>query len=153
MFILETESIEKPDKSLKGNEIFFKKCLIITEADSKGFGFKINKELKPKHTICYVDENSAAKRANVVETDVLIEINSKNIRQEKFENIKESIIKASKTGRIELLLISKNGYSWYKQKNKRFSQASKLISSANLKYFTNENKGIFLNISTKHCYC
>ena len=93
--------------------------------------------------ICFVEENSPAQRANVVESDVLIEINKKNIRREKFENVKEIVSNGLKSGKVELLLINMSGYKWFKNKNKRFSEIARFITPGNTDYFSSENKGYF----------
>jgi hypothetical protein len=90
--------------------------------------------------ICYVEENSPAQEANVVEKDILIEINKKNIRKEKFETVKSIVSNALKARKIELLLISMDGYKFFKDKKKNFSNASTFLTSSNTEYFSNENK-------------
>ena len=112
----------------------FKRCTLMTSANYSGFGFKINKELKPKYMICGVEENSPASRANICENDILIEINNKNIRRSKFDKVRLLLSDANKKGSVELLVISMIGYKWYKAKNKRFSQ--KLATTENVEFFS-----------------
>ena len=91
-----------------------------------------------------VERNSPAARANINEKDVLVEINSKNIRQSKFDKVRTLLGEAVKKGRVELLVISMEGYLWFKSKKKKFSQ--KLATADNVEYFSTENnpeKGCF----------
>ncbi len=97
--------------------------------------------MKPKYIICYVEENSPAQEANVVGNDILIKINDKNIRKEKFESVRDIVSNALKAGKIELLLISMDGYKVFKDKKYKFSDTSKFITSSNTEYFS--NKGFF----------
>jgi C-terminal processing protease CtpA/Prc len=121
----------------------FKKCTLVTSPGYNGFGFKINKEFEPKFMICVVEKGSPASRANIGEKDVLVEINNKNIRRSKFDKVKELLSRAVGDGKVELLVISMEGYLWFKAKNKRFS--SKLTTIDNVEFFSSLNvaeKGI-----------
>ena len=44
------------------------------------------------------------------------------------------ISEASKAGKVEILVISMDGYLWFKNKKKKFS--SKLTTSENVEYFS-----------------
>lgn len=116
-------------RSLSSLKPKFKKCTVILTPNFKGFGFKINRDLKPKYKICDVDKNSPAERANIQPNDVLIEINNKNIRRSKFEKVRNMLIDAVGVGRVDLLLISMEGYLWFKKKNKRFSKILATLDS------------------------
>ena len=121
----------------------FKRCLVIlpplpaaSEEDSssapvKGYGFTLNSKVKPKYMIFSVDPQSVSYAANLRATDVIVEIDKKNIRRLKFDQVKQMIIDSQKNRRqVEILAISKEGYMYYKERRKRFS-SRKLVTTEN----------------------
>jgi C-terminal processing protease CtpA/Prc len=116
----------------------FKRCTVIAISNFKGFGFTINSQVKPKYMIHDVDKNSPAEFAGLRQNDVIIEINNKNIRRTSFEKVRMMLSDAYIVGKVEVLVISKEGYTWFKQKKKRFSNSSKLTKENNVEVFSNE---------------
>ena len=84
-----------------------------------------------------VDKNSPAEFAGLRQNDVIIEINNKNIRRTNFEKVRMMLSDAYIVGKVEVLVISKDGYAWFKQKKKRFSNATKLTNENNVELFSN----------------
>lgn len=113
----------------------FKRCTVVATPNFKGFGFTINSQVKPKYMIYEVDKNSPAEFAGLRKNDVLIEINNKNIRRTSFEKVRVLLSQAYLTNKVELLVISKEGYAWFKSRKKRFS--SKLTTENNVELFSN----------------
>ena len=115
----------------------FKRCTVIAISNFKGFGFTINSQMKPKYMIHDVDKNSPAEFAGLRQNDVIIEINNKNIRRTSFEKIRMMLSEAYSVGKVEVLVISKEGYTWFKQRKKRFSNTTKLTNENNVELFSN----------------
>ena len=83
-----------------------------------------------------IDTKSPAYKANLRETDVIVQIDKKNIRRLKFDKVKEMLSESLKKGQVEILAINKEGYMYYKNKKKRFS-SNKLVTAANTEpYYT-----------------
>jgi len=129
----------------------FKRCLVVLpqQSDStslphpqaKGYGFTLNSKVKPKYMIFSVDPASPAYAANLRATDVIVEINKKNIRRLKFDQVKQMIIDSQKERKVEILAISKEGYMYYKERRKRFS-SRKLVTLDNTEPYSSLNGGI-----------
>lgn len=96
----------------------------------EGFGFTLNSKIKQKYTIFTVDPDSPAYAANLRPTDVIVEINKKNIRRLKFEKVKNMLSESKNNGQVEILAISKEGYLFFKNKKKKFS-SRKLVTTDN----------------------
>lgn len=112
----------------------FKRCDVQILPDFKGFGFAINSKIKPKFMIYSVDQNSPAYKANLRETDVIVQIDGKNIRKLKFDKVKQLLSDSQKKGRVEILAIDKEGYKYYKERKKKFS-SKKLVTEDNTEPF------------------
>ncbi|RNA05783.1 Na(+) H(+) exchange regulatory cofactor NHE-RF2-like [Brachionus plicatilis] len=109
----------------------FKRCVVqLIPEYSEGFGFTLNSKLKPKYTIFSVDPDSPAYAANLRPTDVIVEINKKNIRRLKFDKVKGMLSESKANGQVEILAISKEGYLFFKNKKKKFS-SRKLVTMDN----------------------
>ena len=63
-------------------------------------------------------------------TDVIVEIDKKNIRRLKFDKVKQLLSESQKKGQVEILAINKEGYLYYKERRKRFS-STKLVRPDN----------------------
>ena len=87
-----------------------------------------------------VDKNSPAEFAGLRQNDVIIEINNKNIRRTSFEKVRMMLSDAYIVGKVEVLVISKEGYTWFKQKKKRFSNSTKLTNENNVELFSNVDR-------------
>jgi C-terminal processing protease CtpA/Prc len=81
-----------------------------------------------------VDQNSPAYKANLRETDVIVQIDGKNIRKLKFDKVKQLLSDSQKKGRVEILAIDKEGYKYYKERKKKFS-SKKLVTEDNTEPF------------------
>ncbi len=93
-----------------------------------GFGLVLpQRNVKPKHSILGVEENSPAWLANIRKLDVIIEINGENVRRIDYAGLIKRIENCAANRRMELLVISKEGYNYYKNRNKKFS-SKKLVS-------------------------
>lgn len=99
----------------------------------------IKKDVKPKHSIVDVDQNSAAYRANVRKYDVIVEVNGKNIRKFSYFKLKNIFESCAMSRRMELLVIEREGYYFYKQKNKNFSN-KELVTEKNTERFSSMAK-------------
>ena len=109
----------------------FKRCVVqLIPEYPEGFGFTLNSKIKPKYTIFSVDPDSPAYAANLRPTDVIVEINKKNIRRLKFEKVKNMLSESKNNGQVEILAISKEGYLFFKNKKKKFS-SRKLVTTDN----------------------
>jgi hypothetical protein len=84
-----------------------------------------------------VDANSPAEMAGLEKMDVLIEVNGKNIRRSSFDKVRFYLSQSYLTGKVEILVISKVGYLWFKERKKRFS--SKLANDSNVELYSNAN--------------
>lgn len=114
----------------------FKRCNVQLLPDFNGYGFAINSKIKPKFMIYSVDQNSPAYKANLRETDVIVQIDNKNIRKIKFDKVKQILSESQKKGQVEILAIDQEGYKYYKDRKKRFS-SKKLVTADNTEpYFT-----------------
>jgi predicted metalloprotease with PDZ domain len=141
----------------------FKRCLVVLpqQSDSsssslphpqaKGYGFTLNSKVKPKYMIFSVDPVSPAYAANLRATDVIVEINKKNIRRLKFDQVKQMIIDSQKERKVEILAISKEGYMYYKERRKRFS-SRKLVTLDNTEPYSSLNGGISA-FNVANCKC
>lgn len=116
---------------------FFKRCTVELSEGEKSFGFKLFTDpiVKPKHMIFAVDPRSAAFSANLRETDVVLEINDKNVRRLKKASVNKMIRKSLEKGRIEVLAIENTGYNHFKKRNKRVSSKN-LQHSSTLNFFS-----------------
>lgn len=114
----------------------FKRCNLELIEGFKGFGFTINSKMKPKLTVFEVEPGSPAALAGIKKFDVLVEINKKNVRRTAFEKVRMMLQEASKKGDVELLVISEEGYKWFKAKKKRFSKANKLTNENNVELYS-----------------
>jgi C-terminal processing protease CtpA/Prc len=119
------------------NEPKFKRCRIELDPSFDGFGFGLNPRLKPKYTVFRVDPSSPAYAANLRATDVIVEVDSKNIRRFKFEKVTQLLKDAQKKGFVEVLVISRDGYAYLKKKNEKFSNP-KLVTSQNVEYYPDQ---------------
>jgi C-terminal processing protease CtpA/Prc len=99
--------------------------------DYRGYGFTLNTKSKPKYMIFQIDQSSPAYMANLNESDVIVEINKQNIRKLKFPKVKQMLMDSQKNNSVEILAISKEGYMYYKNRNKRFSDR-KLVTKDNV---------------------
>ena len=61
---LQSTSLSKPK---------FKRCNVQILPDFKGYGFTLNSKVKPKYSIYTIDSNSPAYKANLRETDVIVQ--------------------------------------------------------------------------------
>ena len=121
----------------------FKRCMVVLPTETshlqaKGYGFTLNSKVKPKYMIFSVDPASPSYAANLRATDVIVEINKKNIRRLKFDQVKQMIIDSQKDKRVEILAISKEGYLYYKERRKRFS-SRKLVTADNTEPYSSLN--------------
>ncbi len=82
-----------------------------------------------------IDDKSPAYKANLRETDVIVQIDKKNIRRLKFDKVKEMLSESVKRRQVEILAINKEGYLYYKNKKKRFS-SNKLVTNENTEPFS-----------------
>jgi len=112
----------------------FKRCNVMLLPDYKGYGFTLNSKIKPKYSIYTIDPNSPAYKANLRETDVIVQIDKKNIRRQKFDKIKQLLSESQKKGGVEILAIDREGYMYYKNRKKRFS-SNKLVTVENTEPF------------------
>ncbi len=111
------------------NQSQFKLCKIELPPAVFGFGLILpQRNVKPKHTILSVEENSPAWRANVRKLDVIIEINGENIRKLDYSALIKKIENCAMNKRMDMLVISKEGYNYHKNRNKKFS-SKKLVNS------------------------
>jgi hypothetical protein len=115
----------------------FKRITINASPNYQGFGFTINSQVKPKYMIFDVDVGSPSEMAGLEKMDVLIEVNGKNIRRSSFEKVRYYLSQSYLTGKVEILVISKDGYLWFKERKKRFS--SKLANDSNVELYSNSN--------------
>ena len=122
----------------RDNKPKFKRCNVQLLEGSKSYGFTLNSKVKPKYMIFSVDPNSPAYAANLRTTDVIVEIDGKNIRRLKFDQVKQLIVNSQKNGKVEILAISKEGYMYYKEKRKRFS-SRKLVTLDNTEPYSSIN--------------
>lgn len=114
----------------------FKRCNLELIEGFKGFGFTINSKMTPKLTIFDVEPGSPAQLAGIKKNDVLVEVNKKNVRRTAFEKVRMMMQEASKKGEVELLVISEEGYRWFKAKKKRFSKANKFTNENNVELYS-----------------
>lgn len=108
----------------------FKRCIVQLIPEFKGYGFTLNSKVKPKYMIFTVDPDSPSYAANLRATDVIVEIDKKNIRRMKFDKVRQLLSETQKNGQVEILAISKEGYMFFKNKKKRFS-STKLVTLDN----------------------
>lgn len=108
----------------------FKRCFLKLLPNFDGFGLTVSPNLKPKFSIYEVELNSPAYRASLRKNDVIIEIDGVNIRQYKFDDFFSRMQTCAAKQYIEILAISPNGYSYYKDRNKKFS-SRKLVTDDN----------------------
>ena len=113
----------------------FKRCNVQLLPEYSGYGFTLNSKSKPKYSIFSVDPLSPAYAANLRTTDVIVEINRKNIRRLKFDKVKQMLSESHKDGHVEILAIDKAGYLYYKERRKRFS-STKLVRDDNTEPFS-----------------
>lgn len=113
----------------------FKRCVVQLLPDFKGYGFTLNSKVKPKYCIYTIDSNSPAYKANLRETDVIVQIDKKNIRRQKFDKVKALLSDSQKKGHVEILAIDREGYMYYKNRKKRFS-SNKLVTLENVEGFS-----------------
>ncbi len=85
----------------------FKSCNVVLLPDFQGYGFTLNSKIKPKYTIYTIDPNSPAYKANLRESDVIVQIDKKNIRRQKFDKIKQMLSDSKKKGGVEILAIDR----------------------------------------------
>jgi C-terminal processing protease CtpA/Prc len=112
----------------------FKRCNVQILPDFKGYGFAINSKIKPKFMIYTVDPQSPAYKANLRESDVIVQIDNKNIRKMSFDKVKKLLSDSQKKGQVEILAIDNEGYKYYKERKKRFSN-KKLVTAENTEIF------------------
>lgn len=117
------------------NDIKFKRCKVQLEYDYNGYGFYISPKIEPKFMLNKVEPESPAYKANLRNTDVIVEIDGKNIRQMSFDKLKQIIEETKNKGFVEVLAISLIGYTYYKEKKKKFSDKN-LVSKENTEYFS-----------------
>lgn len=93
---------------------------------------------KPKFMVFSVDPNSAAHKANLSTTDVVITMDGINIRRFKMKKVNRMLGDAIKRGQIELLVINIEGYMHYKKSKSKtlFSEWSRLVSDDNTDEFS-----------------
>lgn len=113
----------------------FKRCKVQLLPDFKGYGFTLNSKMKPKYSIYTIDPNSPAYKANLRETDVIVQIDNKNIRHQNYETVVQFLNVFHKRGQMEILCIDLEGYKFYKNRNKRFS-SNNLVTSENTEHFS-----------------
>lgn len=118
----------------------FKRCdLYLDDAGddvTAKFGFTLNSKTTPKYMIFRVDHGSPAHSASIEERDVLIEVDGVNIRRVKHSKVVQMLGEAQRTrGKVQVLVISPEGYMYHKLRSKRFSDKS-LATSANTTNFT-----------------
>lgn len=113
----------------------FKRCVVQLLPDFKGYGFTLNSKVKPKYSIYTIDSSSPAYKANLRETDVIVQIDKKNIRRQKFDKVKTLLSDSQKKGHVEILAIDREGYMYYKNRKKRFS-SNKLVTLENVEGFS-----------------
>jgi len=114
----------------------FKRCTIKLQPTDPNFGFTLNSKIKPKYMIFNVENDSPASKANLRTSDVIVEINKENIRRFKFDKVKKILSDARNVEprQVEILVISKEGYLYYKNKKKRFSSKN-LVTTDNTEIF------------------
>jgi hypothetical protein len=112
----------------------FKRCNVQLLPDFNGYGFSLNSKLKPKYMIYSIDTNSPAYKANLRQSDVIVQIDKKNIRRLRFDKVKQMLSDSQKKGQVEILAIDREGYMFYKNRKKRFS-SNKLVTSDNTEPF------------------
>jgi hypothetical protein len=121
----------------------FKRLRIDRSPTFAGFGFKINKKIKPKYTAYDVANSSPAAWAGLTKMDVLIEINGKNIRRLSFETVCYFLTEAyNEHGGVTLLVISQEGYLWYKKRGKKFSRNLAIGNTIDIQPISNVNVAI-----------
>jgi C-terminal processing protease CtpA/Prc len=120
----------------------FKRCVIRKSPDFNGYGFTLNLKAKPKFIVYSVDSKSPAYASGLRETDIIVEIDGKNIRKQKFEKVRQTIKDTATKGEVELLVIDREGYLFYKKKKKNFS-SKKLIS------FIKSENDLSINVQNK----
>lgn len=127
---LKPRSKESPSSpSISSSKAHFKRCFVHFIRDFEGFGFVLNSKVKPKYSIVEIDSSSPAFKANLRADDVIIELNGLNIRHMEFAKVKELLNDSYEKGQVEILAVSKDHYTYYKNKKKNFSN-SQFISAA-----------------------
>ena len=91
--------------------------------------------MKPKYSIYTIDTSSPAYKANLRETDVIVQIDKRNIRRQKFDKVKGLLSESQQRGQVEILAIDREGYMYYKNRKKRFS-SNKLVTAENVEGFS-----------------
>ena len=95
----------------------------------------MNSQVKPKYSIYTIDTSSPAYKANLRETDVIVQIDKRNIRRQKFDKVKGLLSESQQRGQVEILAIDREGYMYYKNRKKRFS-SNKLVTPENVEGFS-----------------
>ncbi len=113
----------------------FKRCKVQLEYDYNGYGFYISHKTEPKFMINEVEPESPAYKANLRQTDVIVEIDGINIRQMSFDKLKKILDNTKNKGFVEVLAISLIGYTYYKERKKKFSDKN-LVTKENTEYFS-----------------
>ncbi|RNA05782.1 Na(+) H(+) exchange regulatory cofactor NHE-RF1 [Brachionus plicatilis] len=130
-----TNSVKNDDDENK----IFKRCVVSLNPEyPEGFGFTLNSEIEPKFTIFTVETDSPAYAANLRASDVIVEIDKKNIRRSEFEKVKSMILQSKKNGSVEILAISKQAYLKLKSDGKKLSQ--NLATNENTLFFYDKKK-------------
>ncbi len=123
------------------NKPKFKRCNVQLIPGFTGYGFNLNSKSKPKYSIFSVDPLSPAYAANLRATDVIVEIDKKNIRRLKFDKVRGMISESKQRGQVEILAISKEGYTYYKERRKRFSNKNLVRPDNTEPYSTLSGRG------------
>ena len=115
--------MENPSLDFKQSNI------ILEEGQSLGMGMNTNTD--PKHKIVEIVSDSPAFKANLKESDVLIKINNKYIREKSCDEVYNLIQNCLKNNSIELTVIELPNYNELKNKNMK-----KLVKAENTRIFT-----------------
>ena len=81
-----------------------------------------------------VEADSPASRANLRDSDIIIQINKVNIRQKSSMRVRKYVSNLLDKERIELLVIDRAGYDFYKSKYRRMS-AKSIVTDCNVESF------------------